>query len=80
MFRLQTQPHVRPRKAALIPRLATRLQRPEICDLFQMRRPVLYMRVEDRAEQVVLPHVGVKRLDEFQDAVVATESFVEGLV
>jgi hypothetical protein len=33
--------------------------------------------VEDRREHRVLPRIHVKRLDEFQDAVVAAEAVVE---
>ena len=80
MFRFQPERHVRTGEPTAIPRFPTGLQRPEVCDLVQMRRPILDVRIEDRSEHRVLARIHVERLDEFQDAVVAAEAVVKGFV
>lgn len=45
-----------------------------------MRRPVLNVRIKDRAKDGVLARVHIKRLDEFQDAIVTAEPVVKGFV
>ena len=77
VFHLQSERHVRTGEPSAIPRLPASLQRPEVRDLVEVRWPILDMRIEDRPEYRVLACVRVKRLDEFQDAVVAAEAVVE---
>ncbi len=76
---LQLQTQMRPRKSKPPPYLDS----PPVCItqnsviLVRVRVPILDLRVENRAENFVLPDVGVKRFDQFQDAVVATETGIK---
>ncbi len=80
MLLLHAEAHVRPGETTAILLFAAGLQCPELRDLGQMRIPILDVGIENRAEQDVLAHVHVERLDEFQDTGVTAEAGVKWFV
>lgn len=58
--RLEPQREVLLRHRPFIRDGATRDVRPEVRDLLQVGRPILNVRREDRADLLVLPHIGIE--------------------
>ena len=65
------------REPARIARWSAGLPRPELRDLRDVRGPVVDVRVENRTEHAVLPHVRVEVVQQLEEAVVPAQPFVK---
>lgn len=65
------------RHAAAVKRGAAGEAGPEVRDFFEMRRPVLDLRGEDRADSVVLAHIGIETPQQKLEPGASADSFVE---
>ena len=78
VLRLDAEREMRGPEATRVVRGSAGLSCPELSDLHQMGRPVLDVSVEDRAEDLVLAHIGIEVAEQFRDPVLPADTFVKG--